>query len=226
MGARLHDFREHAREHGARRTIADAGDFDGRVFREEFAQSAGMQAFDFFRFAARRAQADGEIVGEMIAAHWNRGGVADYAAGKGDHFGGAAADIQQTSAELAFVLREASFGGSERLKDRIVHAHAGAIYGSDDILGGGAGGGDDVHVGFQALADHADRVADVILRVERKFLRQDVQNFAIFRQLHAAGSFDGAADVVALYVARARTYGDAAAAIDAAHVGAGDADQR
>src|SRR5277367_6197833 len=111
MGAGLDDFRKHAREHGARRTIADAGDFYGRVFREEFAQSAGMQAFDFFRFAARRAQADGEIVGEMIAAHWNRGGVTDYATGEGDHFRGAAADIEQAGAELAFILREAGFGG-------------------------------------------------------------------------------------------------------------------
>src|SRR5271154_5801742 len=140
-----------------------------------------MQAFYFFRFAAGSAQADGEIVGEMIAAHRNRGGVTDYATREGDHFGGAAADIEQTGAELAFVLREAGFGGGERLEHGIVHAHAGAIYGGDDILGGGAGGGDDVDVRFQALADHAEGVADVILRVQRKFLREDVQDFAVFR---------------------------------------------
>src|SRR5271154_4655562 len=132
-----------------------------------------MQAFYFFRFAAGSAQADGEIVGEMIAAHRNRGGVTDYATREGDHFGGAAADIEQAGAELAFVLREAGFGGSERLENGVVHSHAGAIYGGDNILGGGAGGSDDVDVGLEALADHADRVADVILRVERKFLRQD-----------------------------------------------------
>ena len=45
-------------------------------------------------------------------------------------------------------------------------------------------------------------------------------------KLHAAGGFDGAAHVVALHVARPRADGDAAAAIDAAHVAAGDADQR
>src|SRR5271154_3015718 len=185
-----------------------------------------MQALDFFRFAAGSAQADGEIVGEMIAAHWNCGGVADHSAGEGDHFRGAAADVEQAGTEFALVLREASFGGSERLEDRVVHAHAGAIYGGDDILGGRAGSGDDVDVCLQALADHADGVADVVLRVERKFLGEDVQDFAVFRQLHAAGGFDGAADVVALHVARARADRDAAAAIDAAHVRAGYADQR
>src|SRR5580658_1819025 len=226
MRARFDNFGKHARENGARGTVADAGDFDGRVFGEKFAQRAGMQALDFFRFSTGRAQTDGEIVGEMIAAHWNCGGVADYAAGEGDHFGGAAADIEQAGAEFAFILREACFGGSERLKHGIVHAHAGAIYGGDDILSSGAGGGDDVDVGLEALADHADRVADIILRVERKFLRKNVQDFAIFRQLHAAGCFDGASHVVALHIARARAYGDAATAIHAAHMRAGYADQR
>ena len=79
---------------------------------------------------------------------------------------------------------------------------------------------------FEALADHADRVADVVLLVQEKFLREDVQDFAIFRQLHAARCFDGAADVVALHVARARAYRDAAAAVYAADVRAGYADQR
>src|SRR5271168_1332795 len=185
-----------------------------------------MQAFYFFRFAAGSAQADGEIVGEMIAAHRNRGGVTDYATREGDHFGGAAADIEQTGAKLAFILREAGFGGGERLEHGVVDADAGAIYGGDDILGGSAGGGDDVDVGLEALADYADGVANVVLRVQRKFLREDVENFAVFRQLHAAGGFDGAAHVVTLHVARARADGDAAAAIDAAHVGAGDSDQR
>src|SRR5271168_3485691 len=226
MGARFDDFRKHARENGARRTIAYAGDFDGRVFCQKLAQCAGVQALDFFRFAAGSAQADGEIVGEMIAADWDRCGVTNYPAGEGDHFRGAAADVEQASAEFTLVLREAGFGRGERLEDGVVHADAGAIYRGDNILGGGAGSGDDVDVRSQALADHADCVADIILRVQRKFLREDVQDFAVFGQLHAAGGFDGAAHVVALHIARARAYGDAAAAIHAAHVRAGYADQR
>ncbi len=154
----------------------------GRVFGQQGAESAGVLALDFFGFRNRRAQADGEIVGEMIAAHRDGRGVAHHSAGEGDQFGGAAADIEQAGAEFALVLREAGFGGSERLEHRVVHAHAGAIHGGDNILRGGAGGGDDVHVRFEALADHADGVADIVLRVEKKFLRQDVQHFAIFRQ--------------------------------------------
>src|SRR5580704_87758 len=226
MRARFDDFRKHARKNGARRTVADAGNFDGCVFVQKFAQRAGVQALDFFRFAAGSAQADGEIVSKMIAAYWNCGRVTNYSASESDHFGGAAADIQQAGAEFALVLREARFGGGERLEDGIVHADASAVNCCDDILSGGAGSGDDVDVCLEALADHADRVADVILGVERKLLREDVQDFAVFRQLHAAGGFDGAAHVVTLHVARARAYGDAAAAVNATHMRAGDANQR
>src|SRR5580693_8539977 len=127
MRARLDDFGEHARKYSARRTVADAGDFDGRVFRQKFAQRAGVQALDFFGFAAGSAQADGEIVGEMIAAYRNCGGEANDSAGEGDHFRGAAADVEQAGAEFALVLREAGFGGSERLKNRVVHAYASPI---------------------------------------------------------------------------------------------------
>src|ERR1700691_3034791 len=226
MRARFDDFGEHARENGTWRTVAHTGDFDRGVFCQKFAQGAGMQPLDFFRFGARGAQADGEIIGEMIATYWNCGRVTDDSSGECHHFRGAAANVEQAGTEFAFVLREAGLGGGERLENRVVHAHTRAIYGGDDILRCGAGSGDDVYVRLEALANHADRVADIILRVERKFLGQHVQHFAVFRQLHAAGSFDGAADVIALHVAWAGADGDSAAAIDAAHVRAGYADQR
>ena len=50
LSARLDDFGEHAREHGARRAVADAGDFDGGVFGQQFAQGTGVLALDFFGF--------------------------------------------------------------------------------------------------------------------------------------------------------------------------------
>jgi hypothetical protein len=80
-----------------------------------------------------------------------------------------------------------------------------------------------MHIGFEAMADHADGVANVVLRVEREFLRQHVQHLAVFRQRDAARGFDGATNVFALHVASAAAQGDAAAAVYAAHVAAGDA---
>ena len=225
MSARLDDIGEHAGEHRARRTVADAGDFDGGVFFQHRAHGAGMLAFNFFGFVDRSAEADGKVVGEMVAADGDGGGVARDSSGEGDQFGGAAANVEEAGAEFAFVLGQASFGGSERLEDGVVDADAGTIHGGDNILSGGAGGSDDVHVGFEALADHANRVADIVLRVEKKFLGQNVEDFAIFGKLHAAGGFDSATNIVTLNVTRASADGDAAAAIDAADVDAGHADK-
>jgi hypothetical protein len=81
-----------------------------------------------------------------------------------------------------------------------------------------------MNVGFEALADHADGVANAVLCVDHEFVGEDVQDFAVFGERDVAGGIDGAADVVALDVAGAIAESDAAAAVDAANVAAGHAD--
>ena len=112
----------------------------------------GILALDFLSFRNRRAQADGEIVSEMIAADGMAAVWRTTPARINNHFGGAAADIEQASAEFALVLSEAGFGGRRRLENRIADTNAGAIHRGDDILRGGGRGGDDVDVRFEALA--------------------------------------------------------------------------
>src|SRR5258708_26857526 len=79
---------------------------------------------------------------------------------------------------------------------------------------------------FQSLAEHANGVAYTALRIDNKFMRKDVQTFAIFRKRDVAGGINGAAHVLALNVSRPLSQGDAATAVYAAHVAAGDSDQR
>ncbi len=59
-----------------------------------------------------------------------------------------------------------------------------------------------------------------------EFMRENVEDFAIFGKRDVAGGIDGAANVVAFDIAGAIAERDAAAAVDAAHVAAGDADHR
>ena len=63
-----------------------------------------------------------------------------------------------------------------------------------------------------------------VLRVDKEFMRQHVQNFAIFGKRNVAGGFDGPANVFAFDVARAMPEGNSAAAIHPANVAAGYAD--
>jgi hypothetical protein len=53
-----------------------------------------------------------------------------------------------------------------------------------------------------------------------------VEDFAVFGQGDGASGIHGAADIVALHVAGARPKSDAAAAVDALHVAAGNAKNR
>ena len=162
-----------------------------------------MLALDVLRFRNRRAQPHGQIVGEVIAADGHRPGVTNHAAGIDDQLRRAAADIQQAAAKFALVLRKHGVGGGQRLERGIADDDAGAIDGRDHVLRGRDRSRDDVHVYFEALADHADGIADVVLLVDEKFLREHVQNFAVFRKRNGARGVHGAAHVLSFDIARA-----------------------
>src|SRR5487761_178815 len=225
VGARLDNFAQVSREHGSRRPVANAANFNGRIRAHDFAPCAGVVALRALRFGDRRAQSDGKIVREMIAADGDRGGMPHDASGKNNQLRGTAANVEQTTTKLAFVLREACFGGSEWLEHRIAYDYAGLVHGIHDVLRGGCGRGNDVHVRFQSLPHHSDGVANVILRVDVKFLRQDVKNLAIVRQADVFRGFDGAAHIVAMNIARALAQRDSAAAVHSTNMTAGDSDK-
>jgi len=185
-----------------------------------------MMPLDPFGFGDGRAQADREIVCEMVAANGNRSGVADDSAAVNDKFRSAATDIEEAGTEIAFVLREASFGGSERFGDCVTDQDSSAIRGRDEILRGDHGGSDNMNVGFEALADHAYGVANAVVSVHGKFVRQDVEDLAIFGKRNIARGVDRSANVFTLDVARAISESNAAAAVQTANVTASNADQR
>src|SRR5437879_6736379 len=133
------------------------------------------------------AQADGQVIRKVIAANRNSAAMAHHAAAKDEQFRGAAADVQQAAAEIAFVLRETGFRGSKWFENRIVDKNAGLVRGGDEILRGGNGGSHQMDVDFQALADHADGVAYAVLRIHHEFVRKDVEDFAGFGKRDVAG---------------------------------------
>src|SRR5260370_8735227 len=81
-------------------------------------------------------------------------------------------------------------------------------------------------VDLQTLADHADGVAYSVLRVHPEFMREDVQDFAVFRKRDVASGVHGTADIFPLDVSRPMSQSDAAAAVDAAHVGSSAPNER
>jgi len=80
-----------------------------------------------------------------------------------------------------------------------------------------------VHVHFEAPADHAQGIANIVVRVEQEFLRQDVQHHAVFGQCDVARGIHGVVHVVAIDIPRPVSQRDAAAAVHSAHLAARDA---
>jgi hypothetical protein len=83
-----------------------------------------------------------------------------------------------------------------------------------------------VDVDFQTLAYHAQGIADVVLRVEQKFLRKDVQHHAVLRQSDVARGIHGAPNVLAFDIPGAVSQRDPAAAVHTANMTPGDSGNR
>ncbi len=182
LGARLQDLREDAARHQPRLPAADARHLHRVVFVDHARERAAALALDFFRVGHRRAEADRDVVGEVIAADADDRGVPEAAALVNGDVGGAAADVHQRDAELLLVVGEHRLARGELLDDGLGHGDARAVHARDDVLRGALAAGDDVDVHLEARARHADRRADAVLLVDDEVLRQDVENLAARRQ--------------------------------------------
>src|ERR1700693_4927672 len=160
----------------------------------------------------------------MVAANGHRAGVANDSAAVNNQFRGASTNVEQAAAQVAFILRQARFRRSQRLEHRVANQDARFIRGRNQILRGGHGGSDYVNIGFQAMADHANRITDAFLRVHAKFVRKNVKNFAVIGKRNVTSGVDGTANIFAFDITWARAQGDSAAAVHAAHMIAGNAD--
>src|SRR5262249_102570 len=134
--------------------------------------------------------------------------------------GRAAADVEEAGAEVALVLGEAGFGGSERLENGVADENASSVGRGDKVLRRGDRRSDNVDVGFETLADHAHGVPNSLLGIDRKFVGESVEDFAIFGERNVARGIDGPTHVIALNVAGTVAERDATTAIQAAHVAA------
>ena len=135
--------------------------------------------------------------------------------------GRATADVDQAHAELLLVLGQHRETRRQLLEHDIVDLEAAALDALLDVLRRAVGAGDDVHLGLEAHARHADGVADAFLAVDDEFLRQHVQDLLVGGNRHGLGGVDHMLDVAVGDLAVAD--GHDAVGVEAAHMAAGDA---
>src|SRR5690606_12966139 len=147
------------------------------------------------RLRERDRQTLREIVRHGRAAPRDRGEVAHLAFAEDGELRRRTSEIHERDSDVLLVIGKHGVRGRERLVDRALDAVAGAAHGLAQVLARVDRARDDVDLGLEARARHADRVANAALVVDDVLLRQHVQHLAIGRY------DDGASDLVhALYV--------------------------
>ena len=89
--------------------------------------------------------------------------------------------MMQTPSSL-LVVGEAGKTRGELLEHDVVDLEPAALDALLDVLRGALGAGDDVHLGLEPHARHADGIADAFLPVDDEFLRQHVQDLLVRRE--------------------------------------------
>ena len=67
-------------------------------------QRATEALLDVFRILGRRTQCHRDVIGDLVAGNRDHRGVTDRAVGEHRHISGAAADVDQTDAEVFFIF--------------------------------------------------------------------------------------------------------------------------
>src|SRR5438067_12446362 len=138
--------------------------------------------FDFFGFHERCAQADSNIVGEVVSAYGNNAAVRGHAFVVDEQVSGTGADVGEADAQFFFVGTQSAVGGNQGFIDGVVHVNAGAVGNGDRVLNGAGGASHKMQVDFQPAAHHAGWITHAGLIVEDELLRQQMKNLAVRRQ--------------------------------------------
>ena len=160
----------------------------------------------------------------MVAADREHAGVLDDAVGIDDVIGRAAADVNDQRAEFLLLVRQQRERRGEAVEDDFVHLQLQAFDRADGILQAVGVAVDDVHIHFQARAQHADRVGDAVLAVHEKVLADGVDDVVFGGQIDRLGVLDHVLHVVLGNFAVGGDHRMHAAVVEAADVAAGHAE--
>src|SRR5690606_33620049 len=157
LGPRLEDLREDAPGHQARTAPAHAGDLHRLVLTHECVERAAAPALQLLGVGHGRPQADGDVIGEVVAAYGDNARVPEAAALEDREVGGAAAVVAKRHAQLALVGRQHRLGRRDLLEHGIDDGDAGAVDARDEVLHRRRAPRDDVDVHVEPGAGHAHR---------------------------------------------------------------------
>ncbi len=140
-------------------------------------------------FSARESGDEGEVVGEVVAAQPQAAALGDGAVSVEDVVGGTAADVDEQGSLFLGLAVEDDHGGGDRGEDNLFDFQGDFLDAADGILNAAADAVDDVVVGFQFAAEHAERIDHAVLAVHDVMADHAVEEDILFGDGDVAGDF-------------------------------------
>ena len=194
-----------------------------RLARQTIAEGdAAFLDLELLRARHRDAQTHRDVVRNVIAADREHAALFHRAVDIENVIGRAAADIDDERAEIFLMLGEDDLGGRERGEDHILHIQRQFFHATDRVLDPRSHAVDDVKIGLQLLAEHADRIEHAILPVDVIMLDDGVQKRVLRRNAHFARVDLHVLDILLVDLVAIFRQDDAAAIVEALDVRAGD----
>src|SRR5690606_9754598 len=107
-----------------------------------------------------------DVLGDVIAAQRDDGGVRQRSTAEHADVGRASADVDEQRGELVLTVVEDGEARGQRLYYQAVHHHAGVIGAASQVLEGPLRPGNDVDVDLEPHARHADWIFDAVVTVD------------------------------------------------------------
>ena len=164
--ARLQNLAQHALLHQARGTVAHRWHLDLVALGNAGHDGAAEHLLDVLGVGNGRAEADGNVVGEMVSADRNCAGVNHHAFVVHDEVGRSGANVGQADAQFALVGLQHGVGAGQRFEHGVVNVNAGAVRRRDYVLRRRGAGGDHVDAHFDFLAHQSGRIVHSGLAVD------------------------------------------------------------
>jgi hypothetical protein len=136
-----------------------------------------------------------DVAGNVVPTVVDRSEVSNLAFVKHRDVGGAGSHLYQRDAKLLLVLSEHAERAGERLEHQLTHPVARLLHRFAQIHRRRGPDRDEVHLGLETGADHADRIANSLVLVDGVFLWNRVEQLAILRHLLGARNVVGSVDV-------------------------------
>ena len=152
----------------------NANDFVGLGF---LGKGGAKLSLELFRLALHDLASLADVVADHISTKWNDRRVANDAILENGNVGGAATDVHQRHPGLFLFFRKHGSGRSKGFQNELIHFKSSLADALVDVLGCGHLACDDVEVGFQTHARHANGILDALFVVHRELLGDDMQDF-------------------------------------------------